>query len=410
MNINSLSHFLKCQYQLYEIPIRVYRNGKLVLKFDNGTIDALEESRDDTVVEFLNKNKDKQVFFNIQQQVLLEGAVFNKKDNYVIYVGLARAIKFTEEIMNRYFRDMKIVDLTPDDIKKLRMYINGLPLVSVGIFVVLLSAINTYVNDEVVEVKEIFENSIEEYIDETINNELLKKREERFFGRENNPNSIDTENRFLFYVKNGMVNEIKDFCKSLEGFASAGSAANPDAWRMSKNRVIVAIAIVSRTAISAGLSSIDMLHLADFYIHKTELCLTAKSLNEVKYNMLLDFTERVANKDSQQSDKYVVRAVCNYISENIENNFTLEELSEKFHINRIYLCKIFKAEMGMGLADYWQLQKINKAKELLLYTDKSLQEIAIYLNFCSQSYLGLIFKKFVGETPREFRNRGGGVN
>nr|WP_237446585.1 helix-turn-helix transcriptional regulator [Shimazuella alba] len=73
-------------------------------------------------------------------------------------------------------------------------------------------------------------------------------------------------------------------------------------------------------------------------------------------------------------------------------------------LNPIYLCQLFKNEVGISLREYIQQQKIEEAKRLLISTSYSLTDICTYLHFTDQSYFTKVFKKFVGITPKQYRN------
>ena len=66
----------------------------------------------------------------------------------------------------------------------------------------------------------------------------------------------------------------------------------------------------------------------------------------------------------------------------------------------------FKADTGENLSDFIQKEKIDEAKRLLRYTDKSLIAISSYLGFSSQSHFNRIFKSITGKTPKEYRLNG----
>jgi AraC-like DNA-binding protein len=57
----------------------------------------------------------------------------------------------------------------------------------------------------------------------------------------------------------------------------------------------------------------------------------------------------------------------------------------------------------MKLNDYINRQKIEEAKNLLAFSDRSLSEISSYLCFSSQSYFQNLFKKYEGITPLQYR-------
>lgn len=405
MDEQSLYHFCKCQYQLYEVPIRIYRGGRLVMKFDDYNIGEYEDNRDAVTLRTLSGIRNVPVYFNIQQALLLEGAVFHRPSDTAIWVGFARPVRITESITRRHLRDMGVNDLPKEAILRMHSYMNNLPMIAPGLFAVILSALNTFVNDSIVEPRDIFESNLEADMDAGVSSALLSQREERYFGGENNQNAYDMEQRILFLVKHGMTEELQKITQTA-GFTMIGDAANPDAWRMTKDRCVVGIALVSRTAVSAGLPEAEAMQLCDLYIQKAELCKTGRSLNAVRYDMLLDFTERVAELRLNTAESRVVKSVSGYIVDHLEEKISLADLAERFSVNKNYLCKLFHSEMGMSVTEFTNYHKVNMAKQMLRFTDKPLIEISNYLNFCSQSYFQQVFKKQTGLTPTEYRNNG----
>ena len=80
-----------------------------------------------------------------------------------------------------------------------------------------------------------------------------------------------------------------------------------------------------------------------------------------------------------------------------------EYLSEKFHQDYSALSKLFSEVQGMTIEQYAITQKIEKVKELLVYDELSLKEIALQLNYSSVSHLSKQFKKVTGLTPTHFK-------
>ena len=68
-----------------------------------------------------------------------------------------------------------------------------------------------------------------------------------------------------------------------------------------------------------------------------------------------------------------------------------------------YLSKLFSEVEGTTIEKYLIAQKIEKVKELLVYDELSLSEIAFRLNYSSVSYLSNQFKKVTGLTPSHFK-------
>ena len=73
-------------------------------------------------------------------------------------------------------------------------------------------------------------------------------------------------------------------------------------------------------------------------------------------------------------------------------------------VSEAYISKLFLKETGCSVCDFIRLQKVNAAKNMLMYSDYSCGEIAHYFAFASNSHFSKIFKKYTNMTPLQFRN------
>jgi len=78
-------------------------------------------------------------------------------------------------------------------------------------------------------------------------------------------------------------------------------------------------------------------------------------------------------------------------------------LSNGLHHDYNYLSNLFSEVEGTTIEQYFIAQKIEKVKELLVYDELSLSEIAFRLNYSSVAYLSNQFKKVTGLTPSHFK-------
>lgn len=79
-------------------------------------------------------------------------------------------------------------------------------------------------------------------------------------------------------------------------------------------------------------------------------------------------------------------------------------LINKLHHDYTYLSNLFSEIEGTTIEKYFIAQKIEKVKELLVYDELSLSEIADQMNYSSVAYLSNQFKKVTGLTPTHFKN------
>ena len=79
-------------------------------------------------------------------------------------------------------------------------------------------------------------------------------------------------------------------------------------------------------------------------------------------------------------------------------------LNQKINTDYNTLSNLFSEVEGITIEKYFILQKIERVKELLMYDEMSLSEIAYTLNYSSVAYLSNQFKKITGLTPTHFKN------
>ncbi len=84
-------------------------------------------------------------------------------------------------------------------------------------------------------------------------------------------------------------------------------------------------------------------------------------------------------------------------------NFSLY-LSEKLNYDYTYLSNIFSEVQGTTIAQFVILHKIERIKELIIYDELSISEIAWKMNYSSVAHLSNQFKKMTGLTPSNFKN------
>ena len=100
--------------------------------------------------------------------------------------------------------------------------------------------------------------------------------------------------------------------------------------------------------------------------------------------------------------KNVIIEMIHYSDELPKVNFS-NYLSEKLHYDYTYLSNLFTEVKGTTIQEYIIMHKIEKAKELIMYDEMSLAEIAYTLNYSSAAHFSTQFKKVTGLTPTYFK-------
>jgi len=100
--------------------------------------------------------------------------------------------------------------------------------------------------------------------------------------------------------------------------------------------------------------------------------------------------------------KNVVIEIVHYSDELPKMNYS-DYISEKLGYNYTYLSNLFSEVKGITLQQFIIIHKIERVKELLLYNELNLTEIAYKLHYSSVSHLSYQFKKVTGLSPSVYK-------
>ena len=135
---------------------------------------------------------------------------------------------------------------------------------------------------------------------------------------------------------------------------------------------------------------------------------TAQQLQILDHNLRTLGFELLDNQKQKQIEKIKSLLIGLVQRAAIEEHFSLSEfLGKALHKDYSYVSRLFSGVEGMTIEQFFILQKIEKAKELLVYDELSLGEIAWKLGYSSVAHLSSQFKRFTGLTPSAFKKIGG---
>lgn len=128
-----------------------------------------------------------------------------------------------------------------------------------------------------------------------------------------------------------------------------------------------------------------------------------KILNEIDITFwLFNLIDEILKKLSIK--KYIIlEDVLNFIDSNIYLNISLNDITSKCIISQGYLSRIFKNAFKISVMEYVHLRKMMIAKKELIFSNKSIGEIAFELEYNESNYFGKVFKKYEKITPFQFR-------
>ena len=133
---------------------------------------------------------------------------------------------------------------------------------------------------------------------------------------------------------------------------------------------------------------------------------------KVKVLELLMFLNQVSLQDYQEERRYfarnqvqTIKKMQEYMTADLRNHYTLQELSEKFEIPLTSMKVCFKGVYGCSIYAYMKSYRMQAATILLRDTSDSITEIAAKMGYDNPSKFSEVFKKEFGELPSEFRKK-----
>lgn len=107
-------------------------------------------------------------------------------------------------------------------------------------------------------------------------------------------------------------------------------------------------------------------------------------------------------KSLQNKNILRIMPIVEYIEGNYKSITSLDDISNTLHMNKNYLCKIFKTATGKTIMDYLSFIRTENAKELIK-SGLTISEVSSSVGFSSQSYFNKVFQKYILCTPSEYK-------
>ncbi len=217
---------------------------------------------------------------------------------------------------------------------------------------------------------------------------------------------LEEEMAFYNAVKEGDLAYVTENCIRQTFLQSEGMGLlSENLLQNTRYHFVVTTAMITRHCIDGGMEAEKAYCLSDFYILKMDKCQSRDEISDLHQAMCYDFTGKMQLLHTNNIfSKHIVRCI-DYIYSHIHSRITLKDLADYLDLSECYLSKLFLDEVGISIRGYIREKKIEKAKNLLKFSDYDIADIANYLSFSSQSHFTQIFEKEVGLSPKKYRDK-----
>lgn len=384
-------------YASHYVPIFYYGKDHVLLY----SCSALENLQPPYFVrKKLSANPSPAIFFSTETGYY--GKIDYKKENAYFIVGPFFSGDITPEMLQGF---MKAHTFESEKSGEISEFLMSIPKYTYNRFLNMIAYLNFSLNRETIDVLSHFNLTDMRYEHEIAHKHIetayLAKEEVTTHG------TYQFERQLIDMVRFGETQKLKDFLRDsvkLGELKEGKLAENP--IRQAKNIFIGQVTIVGKEgAIKGGLDVEQTYQLIDTYIQECEKLISVDSIMALQYNMLIDFTSRVAQNKLPEGVSPDIFACIQFINNHTNELISIDDVAGHIGKSRAYTTAKFKKELGVTINEYITNQKLIEAKNLLKHTDKTLTEISYYLCFSSQSYFSNVFKKKYGITPQKYRDR-----
>ena len=220
-------------------------------------------------------------------------------------------------------------------------------------------------------------------------------------GAETKQYPLETERALLRAVRQTNKEDANRLLNELLGHILLCSGGD---FTQCKAQIYELLVLISRTAVSVGANPEKTLQTSHQYFTEINRLKNFDSL----CLWLSKETSRLMDNIFNYAEMRHANAVYNsiqYINTHYSEKITLDSLSRQVHLTQTYLSRIFREETGETITAYICRIRIDRGKDLLRHKALSVADIAQMVGFEDQSYFTRVFKKQVGCSPLQYRDR-----
>lgn len=173
-----------------------------------------------------------------------------------------------------------------------------------------------------------------------------------------------------------------------------------------KARLSELLVMISRTAIENGAPEGNAMLLLRRYRKASPSLNSFDALSAWVVKLIRDFLEEYI-LCAGAGYTAAIHKCLQYLDANYSRQVTLESAAQQIGLTPAYLSRIFKKETGCTFNQYLNRIRIEKARDLLRYSQMSLSDIALHTGYGDQSYFTKVFQRITGMSPGNYRKKHG---
>ena len=212
----------------------------------------------------------------------------------------------------------------------------------------------------------------------------------------------DIERQLIQAVSIGQIPKAELLFATLSKYQFEVRSTN--ALRNTKNYLIILNTLLRVAVRNGDVPPFHIDKLSSAYAHKIEATTSTNAGLALMKEMVRKYCLLVKNH-SMKGYSLLIRKVLTQIDYDLTADLGLKNLAAQLNVNPSYLSTLFKKETGSTLTEYVNQKRIEHAVFLLNSSNLQIQMIAQYSGIPDVNYFTKTFKKIIGITPKEYRDR-----
>lgn len=208
------------------------------------------------------------------------------------------------------------------------------------------------------------------------------------------------ENELISAVSRGQVHSVE---KNISNFSDLVFEDRiSDKLRNYKNYCIIMNTLLRKAAESGGVHPLYIDRVSSGFAKEIESISNVNAVPALMSKLLKKYCNLVRENSIKNYSAPVQKAII-FIDSDLTANLNLNHIAQMQNISPAYLSNIFHKETGETLTEFVNKRRINYARKLLDTTALQIQTVALRCGIVDIHYFSKIFKKYVGKTPKEYR-------
>ena len=212
----------------------------------------------------------------------------------------------------------------------------------------------------------------------------------------------DVERQLMQAVSIGQIPKAELLFATLSKYQFEARSTNP--LRNTKNYLIILNTLLRVAVRNGDVPPFHIDKISSAYAHKIEATTSTNAGMALMKEMVRKYCLLVKNH-SMKGYSLLIRKVLTQIDYDLTADLGLKNLASQLNVNPSYLSTLFKKETGFTLTEYVNQKRIEHAVFLLNSSGLQIQMIAQYSGIPDVNYFTKTFKKIIGITPKEYRDR-----